>query len=73
MAESKKMRIGPEHPDSWWGKHNPNGDCPDCGGECDDGCGLHKAGCIFGGFSYGYWLIAEGCPKFHGEGSEVPT
>lgn len=62
------MRIGPSHPTSWWCERSPDGDCPECGGQCDgDECGRHKAGCVFGGFSEGYWLIADGCPLFHGE------
>jgi hypothetical protein len=64
----RSLMIGPEHPGAWWDEHSPEGDCRKCGGECDgDDCGLHSAGCIFGGFSYGYWLIADGCPRFHGE------
>jgi hypothetical protein len=27
----------------------------------------HEAGCSYGGFSCGYWLIADGCPEYHPE------
>ena len=67
MSEPMPMRIGPEHFSSWWKQHDPDGDCPECGGQCDPECGKHPAGCIFGGFSKTYWLIVEGCPLFHGE------
>jgi hypothetical protein len=66
-AETKLLRIGPAHPCSWWEEHSPKGDCRECGGQCDGlECGLHVAGCIFGGL-VPYWLIAEGCKLFHGE------
>lgn len=29
--------------------------------------GKHPAGCIYGGFSCGYWMIAEGCELEHPE------
>lgn len=29
--------------------------------------GRHSAGCLYGGFSCGYWLIADGCDEFHPE------
>ena len=62
------MTLGPEHTNEWWAEHNPAGQCRECGGQCDgDDCGRHRAGCRFGGFSLGYWIIAEGCPLFHGE------
>lgn len=42
--------------------------CSECGGNCDgDECGTHAAGCVYGGFSCGYWLIAEGCTLSHWE------
>ena len=44
-----------------------NGICPDCGGDCAPECGRHPAGCVFGGFSAGYWLAAPDCDRFHGE------
>jgi hypothetical protein len=61
------MRLGPEHPRSWWDENNKDGDCPDCGGQCSPECGKHPAGCFFGGLGGGYWMIAEGCQLFHGE------
>jgi hypothetical protein len=39
--------------------------CEDCGGNCFPECGKHPKGCIYGGFSYGYWLVAEGCKLDH--------
>ena len=63
-----KLRIGPLRKD--WLKEEPKGSCKQCGGECDgNDCGLHKAGCIYGGFTAqtSYWLIAENCPLYHGE------
>lgn len=40
--------------------------CPECGGDCVPGdCGIHPAGCVYGGFSCGYWLIAKDCPFEH--------
>ena len=61
------LRMGPTE-DHWHGKP-PKGDCEWCDGQCDgDDCGLHAAGCIFGGpIHNGYWLIAAGCPLWHGE------
>ncbi len=41
--------------------------CPECGGNCAPECGLHPAGCIYGGFSVGYWTRTEGCTLNHGE------
>lgn len=67
MNEMQSLRIGPALPSSEWDK-GPEGDCQQCGGQCDgDDCGLHAAGCVFGGFGYAYWLIAEDCPLWHGE------
>ena len=72
MNEAKQMRLGPQHSDEWWDKHNPDGNCQHCGGQCDGhDCGTHADGCIFGGFGGGYWMIVEGCPLFHGE--ETPA
>lgn len=61
--------MGPEHPLQWWLDRWPSGICQSCGGQCDGGeCGLHAAGCVFGGPNGGaYWLIAEGCDLWHGE------
>lgn len=28
---------------------------------------IHAAGCTYGGFSCGYWLLVEGCPEYHPE------
>lgn len=70
MSERVAMRIGPSHPDEWWDTHNRAGDCKQCGSDCGDDCGTHPAGCIFGGFSDGYWMIVEGCTRFHGEVDE---
>jgi hypothetical protein len=41
--------------------------CPDCGGNCAPECGHHPKGCVYGGFSCGYWLIVEGCKLEHWE------
>lgn len=50
----------------------PRGDCKQCGGQCDGpDCGLHAAGCVYGGFGYGYWMYAEDCPLDHGPTSCV--
>lgn len=66
--DSKAMRIGPARPESWWEANGPPGDCAECGGQCDGPeCGTHAAGCVYGGFSLTYWLIAPNCPLFHGE------
>lgn len=27
----------------------------------------HAAGCVYGGFSCGYWLVADGCAEEHWE------
>lgn len=65
---TKYLRIGPLR--KYWPKDEPKGDCKHYKGECDGtDCGLHKAGCIYGGFTSqtSYWLIAEGCPLYHGE------
>lgn len=44
------------------------GGCKECGGQCDGpDCGLHAAGCIYGGFGYGYWIYDPDCPLDHGE------
>ncbi len=29
--------------------------------------GTHDAGCVYGGFSCGFWMIADGCPEEHWE------
>lgn len=59
------LTIGPILPD---GYEQPRGDCAECGGQCDgEECGLHAAGCIFGGPEGGtYWLYADECPHDHG-------
>jgi hypothetical protein len=42
--------------------------CPECGGNCNGAeCGLHAAGCCYGGFSCGYWLVVDGCELEHHE------
>lgn len=65
----RTLTIGPEHPSAWWEEHRPRGECEHCGGDCDgDDCGLHAAGCVFGGLGYGYWMYDENCPRFHGLG-----
>ena len=61
--------IGPEMSSSEWNAKNPKGGCKECGGQCAPECGRHPKGCVFGGFSYRYWLIAEGCELYHGEQS----
>lgn len=45
----------------------PPESCPECGGNCAPECGRHPAGCIYGGFSSGFWMIAEGCQLEHPE------
>ena len=68
-TETRRLRIGPGVKD-WPHAAPKTGCCQDCGEDCDgDECGLHAAGCIFGGFTRqtAYWLIAEGCPLYHGE------
>lgn len=68
MSDVKAMRLGPQHPSEWWQAHTPDGDCKQCGGQCGfKDCGIHPAGCLFGGFGEGYWMIVDGCPLFHGE------
>ena len=66
----RHLIIGHAHPDSVWAAGNGGehaGDCKECGGQCDGGdCGLHAAGCVFGGFAYGYWMFAEDRPLWHG-------
>lgn len=63
------MRFGPELSSEDWGRLEGygRGSCKDCGGECSPECGLHPKGCFYGGFSKGYWMIAEDCELFHGE------
>jgi hypothetical protein len=40
--------------------------CPECGGDCTPkDCGTHPLGCVFGGFSVGYWLKVDGCDRDH--------
>jgi len=69
MSENvTQLRIGPGHPWDWWEANQPAGNCKHCGGQCNGAdCGLHEAGCMFGGFGEKFWMIAEGCPLFHGE------
>lgn len=67
-----ELRIGPVRKD-WPVLPEPRGNCRVCGGQCDGAdCGLHAAGCVYGGFTSetAYWLIAEGCPLYHGESDE---
>jgi len=66
-ATAQLMRIGPLRKD--WHGEEPKGLCLDCGGQCAPECGRHPAGCFFGGFSEqsSYWMIAEGCPLYHGD------
>lgn len=66
----QRLILGPLVKD--WKKQPPRGNCknPDCGSDCDGpDCGLHKMGCIFGGFtpSTSYWTYNSDCPLFHGE------
>jgi hypothetical protein len=62
MSDPQEVTIGPYVNED----DAPPGDCPDCGGQCDPECGMHPRGCVYGGFSRGYWLIAEGCDLWHG-------
>lgn len=65
--EGVRLRIGPLVRD--WPHEDPLGDCSHCEGQCDGpDCGLHAAGCIFGGptDSTSYWMYAESCPLYHG-------
>lgn len=68
MNEPQAMRIGPVCRE--WVGVQPKGECPECGGQCAPECGIHPKGCIFGGFTEAtsYWMIAEGCELYHGEG-----
>lgn len=59
------LRLGPVM--STWGRQAKDGDCDECGGQCAPECGLHPAGCVFGGLSDPYWLIADECELDHGE------
>lgn len=62
------MTFGPLTKD--WPHEDAEGLCPECAGSCDGPeCGTHVAGCIYGGPTErsSYWLIAEGCPRYHGE------
>ena len=61
------MRIGPIRRE--WRGEEPKDKCPDCGSQCAPECGVHPAGCIYGGFTEqtSYWLIATGCDLYHGE------
>ena len=43
--------------------------CRECGGNCAPECGRHPAGCMFGGFSVGYWTRATGCTLDHPDSS----
>lgn len=43
-----------------------NPKCPECGGDCAPECGRHPMGCMYGGFSEGYWIAIDGCPLDHG-------
>ena len=62
--EAKKMCLGPVR--SSWTKEPIKGGCRNCGLECDgEDCGLHKAGCIWGGWD-GYWIYDPECKLFHG-------
>ena len=64
---AKRLTIGPLYRD--WPHDSPAGDCPECGCQCAPECGLHPAGCVWGGPTdeTSYWLIADGCPLYHGE------
>lgn len=62
------MILGPAHPPEWWDQHAPDGDCFQCGGQCNgEDCGTHAAGCHFGGFADLYWIYSPDCPLFHGD------
>ncbi len=67
MTEPQQMSIGPLKKDFVSGR--PKGECPECGSDCAPECGRHPAGCIWGGFTEvtSYWLVAEGCDRFHGD------
>ena len=67
MNNPREVRIGPVRKE--WVGNEPEGGCLDCGGQCGDECGIHPAGCIYGGFSEqtSYWLIVDGCNCYHGE------
>ncbi len=56
--------LGPTQ--SRWGRELARGACQECGGQCAPECGIHPAGCIFGGWD-GYWMICDGCELDHGE------
>ena len=65
--EPKQLRIGPTRIN--WVGEEPHGDCKGCGGQCEGDCGLHPAGCVYGGFTEAtsFWLIAKDCQLYHGE------
>lgn len=68
LNEPIPMRLGPLR--KHWKGPEPKGDCEHCGGQCDGPeCGLHAAGCIYGGPAEGeeYWMIVDGCELYHGE------
>jgi hypothetical protein len=67
LEEPKGLRLGPMKKD-WIGKE-PDGECKECGGQCSPKCGIHPAGCIYGGFTdeTAYWMIADECDLYHGE------
>lgn len=68
-----RSTFGPLRRD--WQKPEPPGSCPDCGGQCSPECGVHPAGCIYGGWTEAsaYWLVSEGCELSHGEEAPCVT
>lgn len=65
ISNSKAMRFGPEYNENT--PEGPKGNCLHCGGQCEPECGKHPLGCFYGGFSKGYWMIADNCQLYHGE------
>jgi hypothetical protein len=71
LPNPRKLRLGPLRKN--WPHEAPDGSCVNCGGQCDGhDCGLHAAGCIYGGFSdqTTYWMIAASCFLYHGESDD---
>jgi len=60
------MRLGPIRKE--WVDEQPDGNCPECGGQCEPECGKHPMGCVYGGFTNetSYWMIVDGCKLYHG-------
>ena len=75
MNTAQTLRIGPEVR-NWIGPDGKelHGYCRVCGGDCGDEYGTHPAGCFYGGPAAlsCFWMIADGCDRYHGEGEGMP-